>query len=104
MKLYHDKILDKGNIIKLQKGLELIKRGGYAFHTDVSSTYIILKGYFLFVLFKQITHDNVQLLTFTDFLNDDEICELQNIAYAPPFPTGPAVPLMSPYKELIKIK
>lgn len=44
IKLYKTKILAKGNIISLDKGLELIKRGGFAFHTDVSSTYIKLKS------------------------------------------------------------
>lgn len=36
--------------------------------------------------------------------SDEEICDLQEIAYAKPFACGPAVPLMSPYQELIKIK
>lgn len=44
LKLYHTKILEKGNIINLHRGLDRIKEGGYAFHTDVSSTYILLKS------------------------------------------------------------
>lgn len=44
IKLYHTKILAKNNVFSLEKGLELIKRGGFAFHTDISSTYIKLKS------------------------------------------------------------
>lgn len=44
IKLYNTKILAKNNIYNLEKGLELIKRGGFAFHTDISSTYIKLKS------------------------------------------------------------
>lgn len=44
IKLYHTKILAKNNIFNLETGLERIRRGGFAFHTDISSTYIKLKS------------------------------------------------------------
>lgn len=82
VQLYREKILEPNNIFRLDRGLELLKRGGWAFHTDVSSTYIRLKS----------------------VLSDAERCDLQEIAYAKPFACGPALPLGSPLQEIVKIR
>lgn len=36
-------------------------------------------------------------------LTDDELCDLQEVTYAPRIPTGPGLPTKSPLRELIKI-
>lgn len=41
---------------------------------------------------------------FIDILNDGEICDLQEVAFTRPFLCAPAVPLLSPLQDLIKIK
>lgn len=82
IQLYRERILKKNNVFVVNKGLELIKRGGFAYHTDSSSAHIRLRS----------------------VLSDSEVCELQEIAYAKPFPCGPIVPNGSPLVELIKIE
>lgn len=42
IELYHKKVLAKNNLFPLNNGLEKIKQGGFAFFTDVSSSYIRL--------------------------------------------------------------
>lgn len=37
-------------------------------------------------------------------LTDDEICDLQDVAYSRETPTGPIVPKKSPLTEFIKIR
>lgn len=81
IRLYREKILQPNNVVRLDRGLALVKRGGWAFHTDVSSTYIRLQR----------------------VLSDAERCDLQEIAYAKPFACGPALPTGSPLQELVKI-
>nr|AOE48120.1 putative ionotropic receptor IR16 [Scaeva pyrastri] len=65
------------NILPLQKGLERIARGGYAFHVTLVRAYHILK----------------------DKLTEQEFCDLQEVAMEQPFPTCAAVPQGSPYKD-----
>lgn len=47
---------------------------------------------------------NTSVKYFPELLTDDEICDLQEISYAPPIIIGPVVPQKSPLRELIKIK
>lgn len=44
LKLYKNKILSKEHFYGREKGMELIKRGGFAYHTDGSSIYFKLKS------------------------------------------------------------
>nr|QGW45452.1 ionotropic receptor 75b [Bradysia odoriphaga] len=69
------------NIMDLHEGLDLMKKGGFAFNTDVTSSYLKIKK----------------------MLTDDEICDLQDVVYVRETPTGPVVPKKSPLTEWIKI-
>lgn len=44
LKLYHNKIVKKGNVYGRDKGMELIKRGGFAYLTDGSAIYFKLES------------------------------------------------------------
>lgn len=44
LKLYQNKVLNKGHFYGRDQGMELIKRGGFAYHTDGSAIYFKLKS------------------------------------------------------------
>lgn len=44
LKLYQKKVVNKGHFYGRCKGMELIKRGGFAYHTDGSAIYFKLES------------------------------------------------------------
>lgn len=46
-KLYYKKIASKNNYLNLWDGVMRVKKGGFAFNTDYSSGYMIVKGYLI---------------------------------------------------------
>lgn len=44
LKLYYTKIAPKNNYFKLRDGIGRVKQGGFAYNTDFSSGYMIVKG------------------------------------------------------------
>lgn len=52
LKLYQRKVLSKGHFYSRDKGMELIKRVGFAFHTEGSAIYFKLESeiYIVYIL------------------------------------------------------
>ncbi|XP_037942980.1 ionotropic receptor 75a [Teleopsis dalmanni] len=67
----------KGNIVTLERGVERIGRGGFAFYVGTNRAYRILKS----------------------TLNDAEFCELQEIQLSAPYLTSSALRKNSIYRE-----
>lgn len=80
-------------------GLSLVKRGSFAFHTDGSYAYTILK---CIICLAQFLNSSINI-TFLAMFTDKEICNLQEVKYGRAIPAGPALPTKSPLKEMVKI-
>ncbi|XP_059620332.1 ionotropic receptor 75a-like [Phlebotomus argentipes] len=81
IKLYKERIRGLGNLFTPEKGIQLIKKGGFAFHFDVESTYEGIVQTF----------------------SEGEICDLQEIIFLPVVKTSAVVRKTSPFRELINV-
>lgn len=81
LKLYKEKVLThkEYSFLRAERGLSLVKRGGFAFHVDSATGYKILRKTF----------------------SEKEICELQEIELFPPQNMVAVLQQGSPYKELM---
>lgn len=83
VRLYERRVLERDNLMSQDSGLELIRRGGFAFgFSDISAMYARLR----------------------ESLGEKEVCELQEIGLAKSYECGPTVPNGSPLQELVKIE
>ncbi|GAB0088442.1 hypothetical protein DMENIID0001_028590 [Sergentomyia squamirostris] len=78
-KIYADRIKKPGNYFSADKGVEMIKAGGFAFAYDVFGIYEKVVGSF----------------------TEDEICDLQQVTFLKAIPSSALVRKTSPYRELI---
>ncbi|XP_055604989.1 ionotropic receptor 75a-like [Uranotaenia lowii] len=82
IKIYHRKILpNKYAFVNVTDGLALVKKGGYAFNCDTSYAYTWI----------------------LDMLDDDEICELQEVQLYPLLPLHVVTPIGSPLREIFRV-
>lgn len=119
--IYQQVLKDPDRVVSVPKGLDLVKKQGFALNTDASYAYPKLKGKF----FQEIENKKIKRklhtkilkhraflsisngcfsFYFVAILSDREICNLQEVKYLNKIPGHPAVPLKSSLKELIKIR
>lgn len=81
LKLYKEKVVTpkEHNFFKPERGMALVKHGGFAFHVDSATGYKIMRKTF----------------------GEKEICELQEIELFPPQNMAAVMKQGSPYKEIM---
>lgn len=85
LELYKKKVLNgpsHGKLYPIEKGLELMRKGGFAFHFDTSYGYRMI----------------------TKTFSEDEICDLHQMLLFPNRPLSATVAKHSPFKELIMVE
>lgn len=81
LELFHKRIEKQGNFFDVTTGIQNMKRGGFAFHVDTSYAY----------------------QTIEEMLNEEEVCDLNEILLFPNRQLSTAVDKGSPLKEFITI-
>lgn len=81
LELYQKKVKSPKNFFEIHKGLELMQRGGFAFHVDTSYAYMLIGEKF----------------------SDEQLGDLHEMLLFPIRPLAPSVAKKSPYREVITI-
>ncbi|XP_055604988.1 ionotropic receptor 75a-like [Uranotaenia lowii] len=82
IEIYHRKILpNKQAFVNVTDGLALVKKGGHAFNCDTGYAYTWI----------------------LDMLDDDEICELQEVQLYPLLPLHVVMPIGSPLRKIFRV-
>ncbi|GAB0088441.1 hypothetical protein DMENIID0001_028580 [Sergentomyia squamirostris] len=79
--IYAERVKKPRNFFSVEKGVEMIKAGGFAYHYDVLGIYEKMVGIF----------------------TEDEICDLQEVTFLRVIPASAFVRKTSPYRELINV-
>lgn len=81
LELYRKKVMKDGNMFDADKGLEMMKKGGFAFHVDTSYAYRLIQERF----------------------TEEEICELNEMLLFPIRPLSNPLAKDSPFREFFVI-
>jgi hypothetical protein len=85
LELYNKKVLQEkshGKFYSVEQGINLMQKGGFAYHFDTSYGYRII----------------------VETFSDGEICDLHEMLLFPPRPLSATVAKRSPFKELIMVE